>query len=131
MSRALTPDRPARPTPAELEILTILWELKSATVRDIYDSLRQERDIGYTTVLKIMQIMTEKGLVTRDTRQRSHIYKPAESKQRTQGSLLGDLLHRAFEGNLHQLVLRAIEDRAASPEELRAIRKLLDENDDR
>lgn len=129
----MTPRKPIpanpSPTPAELEILNVLWNTGSATVREVYESLQGERGVGYTTVLKLMQIMADKGLVLRDTTQRSHVYRPAFSRSRLQSGLLDDLIQRAFSGSLQQLLVRALDSRKTSPEELRAIRKLLDENE--
>ena len=116
-----------RPTDAELSILNVLWERGPSTVRDVHDALSSSQASGYTTVLKLLQIMTDKGLVTRDESQRAHVYAPRLSAQRTQRQLLGDLVDRAFGGSSAKLVLHALSDRRASAEELRHIRALLDE----
>ena len=116
-----------RPTQAELEILAVLWERGPSSVREVHDELRARRETGYTTVLKTLQIMTEKGLVARDERQRSHIYSARVPQRETQRQLLDDLLERAFSGSSSALVMQALATRRASPEELDAIRRLLDE----
>lgn len=119
------PSRPARPTDAELEILRVLWQNGSSTVREVQAAL--DRDSGYTTVLKLLQIMTEKGLVARDERHRAHVYEPRIPREQTQRQLVGDLLERAFGGSAERLVMQALSSKKASPEELARIRKLLDE----
>jgi BlaI family transcriptional regulator, penicillinase repressor len=115
-----------RPTDAELAILRVLWESGPSTVRDVHQALRGSQATGYTTVLKLLQIMTDKGLVTRDESERAHVYAPRWSERRTQRQLLGDLVDRAFGGSSAKLVLHALADRPASSEELRDIRALLD-----
>jgi len=114
-----------RPTDAELAILSVLWERGPATVREVHNDL--EDGVGYTTILKLMQIMTEKGLVTRDESQRAHVYVAAKSSEETQGSLVGDLITRAFDGSAGKLVMRALSRRQATPEEIAEIRRLLDD----
>jgi predicted transcriptional regulator len=114
------------PTDAELAILGVLWDVGPATVRDVHDRLGDERNVGYTTVLKIMQIMHEKGLVTRDDSSRSHVYAAAIPRERTQKRLIADLLDRAFDGSSASLVLQALSSRHASRAELEKIRGLLD-----
>ncbi len=121
--RASTP----KPTDAELSILRVLWEQGPSTVRQIQQVLDRARPTGYTTVLKLLQIMTDKGLVLRDETERRHVYRARFSEGRTQRQLLGDLLDRAFAGSTGKLVMQALSSRKASPEELAAIRKLLDE----
>ena len=118
-----------RPTEAELDILRVLWELGPSTVRQIHDVLNAERDIGYTTVLKLMQIMFEKGLVARDESQKSHVYRTTQRAQTTQRQLVKDLLRRAFGGSTQQLVLQALSSKKASKQEIAEIRQLLDEMD--
>ena len=115
-----------RPTDAELDILNVLWERGPSTVRYVHDALSQTQATGYTTVLKLLQIMTEKGLVVRDERERAHIYKASNSEQRTQRQLLADLVDRAFGGSPAKLVVQALSGRKASSEELNAIRELLE-----
>src|SRR5688500_9481064 len=114
------------PTDAELAILRVLWNRGPSTVRQVHDPIIDEQPIGYTTVLKLMQIMTEKGLVVRDERQRAHIYRSRLTEQKTQRQLLADLLDRAFEGSAPKLVMQALTTKKASPDELAAIRQLLD-----
>jgi predicted transcriptional regulator len=114
-----------RPTDAELAILNVLWERGPSTVRDVHDALSSQQVTGYTTVLKLLQIMTEKGLVVRDEAQRAHIYEARYSEQKTQRQLLADLVDRAFGGSPAKLVVQALSGRKASAEELSAIRDLL------
>lgn len=116
-----------KPTQAELEILAVLWELGEATVRQVHATLERRRETGYTTVLKLMQIMVEKGLVARDEAARAHVYKAAPRKEEMQGQLLDDLLDKAFGGSAAQLVLQALSRRKARPDEVVAIRRMLDE----
>jgi BlaI family penicillinase repressor len=115
------------PTDAELEILTVLWQRGACTVREVYESLSESREMGYTTVLKLMQIMAEKGLVRRDERQRAHVYEARLAQEQTQSQLVGDLLERAFDGSAMNLVMRALQTTKASAAELSQIRNLLDE----
>lgn len=120
-------DKPTpRPTDAELAILNVLWERGPSTVREVHDALSPTHDSGYTTVLKLMQIMTDKGLVDRDESQRAHVYTSRLGEQRTQRQLLGDLIDRAFGGSPAKLVMQALSSSKASPEDLSAIRHLLD-----
>jgi len=118
------PNRP-RPTPGELEILRVLWERGPSTVREVHDGL--ERATGYTTVLKLLQIMAEKGIVTRDESERAHVYAARVPEADTQRQLVGDLLDRAFGGSALKLVLHALAARKASPAEIARIRRMLDE----
>jgi predicted transcriptional regulator len=118
--------QPPRPTDAELAILRVLWDRGRSTVRDVHDELNRHAPTGYTTVLKLLQIMTEKGLVVRDEAQRAHIYEARYSEQKTQRQLLSDLVDRAFGGSSAKLVLQALSGRKANPDELNAIRNLLD-----
>jgi BlaI family transcriptional regulator, penicillinase repressor len=118
--------QPPRPTDAELAILGVLWERGPSTVREVHDDLNRHSPTGYTTVLKLLQIMTEKGLVVRDETQRAHIYEARYSEQKTQRQLLSDLADRAFGGSAAKLVLQALSGRKTSAEELNAIRTLLD-----
>src|SRR5207247_6662753 len=117
--------QPPRPTDAELAILTVLWERWPSTVRDVHDELNRHTPTGYTTVLKLLQIMTEKGLVVRDETQRAHIYESRYSEQKTQRQLLSDLADRAFGGSAAKLVMQALSGRKATAEELGAIREFL------
>jgi BlaI family transcriptional regulator, penicillinase repressor len=116
-----------KPTPGELEILRVLWQRGPSSVRDVHETLSATRPAGYTTVLKILQIMTEKRLVTRDTSRRTHEYSAAISQEETQRQLLDDLLHRAFDGSASQLVLQALAGGKASTAEIATIRRLLDD----
>lgn len=114
-----------RPTESELELLRILWETEPATVRDIFEALNHERASGYTTVLKMLQIMTAKGLVVRDEANRAHVYRAAISQEDMQSKLLRDLSVRLFSGSAAQLALHALAMEPASKQELDEIRALL------
>ena len=115
-----------RPTEAELELLRILWEKEPATVREIYDTLNQDRPSGYTTVLKLLQIMTSKGLVVRDEASRAHVYRAAISQDAMQSKLLRDLSMRLFSGSAAQLAMHALAMEPASQIELDEIRALIE-----
>ena len=119
--------KPPRPTGAELEILTVLWSIGPATVRDVYNVIVRRRQAQYSTVLKFMQIMAEKGLVRRDETARAHIYQPARPREWTQRQLAGDLLERAFNGSAKALLIGALAARKATKQELSEMWKLLDE----
>lgn len=116
-----------KPTDAELEILQILWDQGASSVRTVNDLLNQTREVGYTTTLKLMQIMTEKGLVERDTSTRTHIYKASVEKARVQKKLLSNFLQKTFAGSASQLVLQALGNHKASKEELDEIKKMIAE----
>lgn len=116
-----------RPTDAELSILRVLWRTGPATVRQVQEELNANQPTGYTTVLKLMQIMTEKGLVERDESQRTHVYRATLPEEETQRQLVNDLMERAFGGSAQQLVLQALSARKASREELSQIRQMLNE----
>lgn len=116
-----------KPTDAELEILRILWKTGPSTVRSIHDVLNRERTTGYTTALKLLQIMSDKGLVLRDTSQRAHVYRAAHAEEAMQRHLIHRLMDRAFGGSAVKLVMRALSEKKASPEELAEIRSLLDQ----
>ena len=116
-----------RPTDLELEILKVLWKYGPSTVREVREVLFAKRPMPYTTVLKMLQIMTEKGVVTRDKRARAHIYHPKETRKAVVGRLTGDLLNRVFDGSTPQLVLHALEQKRAKPEDLAEIRRLIKE----
>jgi predicted transcriptional regulator len=118
---------PPRPTDAELEILTVLWTTGPATVREIHTVICRRRPAQYSTVLKFMQIMAEKGLVHRDEKERAHIYKPARPREWTQRQLAGDLLERGFAGSAKALLVGALSARKATKQELADMRKLLSE----
>jgi len=115
-----------RPTDAELAILRVLWERGPSTVRQVHDVLGRERPAAYTTALKLLQIMTEKGLVERDERDRTHIYRARLSEEQTQRQLVRDLLDRAFGGSATKLVLQALAAENASADELQEIRRAID-----
>jgi BlaI family transcriptional regulator, penicillinase repressor len=120
-----------RPTDAELAILRVLWERGPSTVRQVFEVLSEEKDLGYTTVLKMLQIMTEKGLVQRDASDRVHVFSTTQTRTQTQRHLLDDLLDKAFGGSSTSLVMQALAARKASREELAEIRKLLDQAEGR
>jgi predicted transcriptional regulator len=113
-----------RPTDAELAILRVLWNRGPSTVREVAEAMRHQGD--YTTVLKTLQIMTEKGLVRRNESERTHVYEAAASETSTQRQLVSDLLQRVFDGSAAKLVLQALQAGKASPDELAEIRRLLD-----
>jgi BlaI family penicillinase repressor len=115
-----------KPTDAELDILRVLWSRGPSTVREVAESLGRES--GYTTVLKLLQIMTDKGLVVRDESARTHVYQAASTEDQTQRHLVSDLLKRAFDGSAAKLVLQALATGKASPEELEEIGRLLDKH---
>jgi predicted transcriptional regulator len=116
-----------RPTEAELELLRVLWDRGPLTVREIHDALSGDKATGYTTTLKILQKMTDKGLVRRDESQRSHVYEPVMKAEQTQRQLVRDLLQKAFGGSPGQLVMQALSEKKATPSELSEIRSLLDQ----
>jgi len=116
-----------KPTEAELEILTVLWSRGAATVREVHDVIAARKPTQYTTVLKLLQIMAEKGLVVRNSEQRAHVYEPAKPREWTQQQLAGDLLQRGFDGSARTLMMGALSARKASKEELAELRKLLEE----
>jgi len=116
-----------RPTEAELEILGVLWQRGPSTVRDVHELVSPTRGVGYTTVLKLLQIMAEKGLVRRDESRRAHVYAARVPAEQTQRQLVGDLVDRAFGGSAARLVQQALSSKRASREEIARIRDLLDE----
>lgn len=118
-----------RPTEGELEILHVLWSHDGCTVREVHDVLRPSTSTGYTTTLKLLQVMHAKGLVERDDSQRAHVYRATISKERTQRSFLLDLVQRVFDGSSSNLVLHALGSKRATREELRAIRAMLNKLD--
>ena len=115
-----------KPTESELEILQILWNKENATVREVHEELSKTKDSGYTTTLKLLQIMFEKGLVTRDDSNKTHIYQPAVTRQKTQKQLLDKMINTLFAGSSTQLVLQALGNQKASKDELEEIQKYLD-----
>jgi BlaI family penicillinase repressor len=122
---------PPVPSNTELEILHVLWSRGPSTVRQVFDVMRKDRDVGYTTVLKIMQVMAAKKLVKRDESDRSHVYSPAVEEKSVKRRLVTDLLDRAFDGSAAGLVMHALSGKKASREELDEIRRLLDEQERR
>jgi predicted transcriptional regulator len=123
MARAKLP----RPTDAELDILRVLWERGACTVREVQEALNETKPTGYTTVLKLMQIMTDKGLVRRDEQQRAHVYEAQLPQEQTQRQLVSDLVERVFNGSASGLVMQALAGKKTSASELSEIRKILDE----
>ncbi len=120
---------PPRPTDAELEILRALWQRGPSTVREVHETLAVNKEVRYTTTLKQLQVMTDKGLVERDESQRSHVYRAVSGEAETQGQLLDHLLESAFGGSAQQLFMRALSRKRASSEELDELRKLLDQQE--
>ena len=123
----MTKQATQRPTDAELAILRVLWERGPSTVRQVHEILSKVRLNVYTTTLKLMQIMADKGLVRRDKSQRAHVYQPTFTQADTQKRLVGDLLDRAFSGSTASLLMQALSAKEASAEELAQIRQILDE----
>jgi BlaI family transcriptional regulator, penicillinase repressor len=121
------PPKPPKPTDAELAILRVLWRRGPSTVRDVWEQLSPKQGTGYTTVLKTMQIMGEKGLLTRDESDRSHVYQVACTEEQTQRQVVVHLLERLFSGSAAKMVMQALAAKRASPTELAEIRRLLDE----
>jgi BlaI family penicillinase repressor len=124
-------EHPPRPTDAELEILTVLWSRGPATVRDVHETIASRRPTQYTTVLKQLQVMAEKGLVLRNEHQRAHVYEAARPREWTQRQLAGDMLQRAFNGSAKSLMIGALSSRKASKKELAELREILDEYEGR
>ncbi|MBI2381752.1 MAG: BlaI/MecI/CopY family transcriptional regulator [Gammaproteobacteria bacterium] len=118
--------RSVNPTEAELAILNVLWADGPSTVRHVHDKLQSSQNTGYTTVLKLLQIMFDKGLVQRDESERAHVYRTSSSRDATQGAILSDLVTRAFSGSRSALVMRALGE-SSKPEEIAEIRRFLDE----
>ena len=116
-----------KPTSSELEILSVLWSRGPSTVREVHDILSEKRAMGYNSVLKFLQIMTEKGLVCRNETQRAHVYQAGLPAEQTKRQLAGDILQRVFEGSASQLMMHALAGRRASQEEISELRRLLDE----
>lgn len=115
------------PTTAELEVLDVLWDKQSATVREVFEEINSRRSTSYTSVLKIMQIMQEKGLVERDETGKAHVYRPAQTPRQTRTGLVTSLLDKAFRGSALSLVQHVLEAKPATREELEAIRKMINE----
>lgn len=121
----------SKPTESELEILQILWQKGDCTVRDVHEILTENKEAGYTTTLKLMQIMHEKGLVKRDTSAKTHIYSALASQQKTQQHLVNKLIDNAFNGSAARLVMQALGNHQSSKDEIEAIKKYLDELDNK
>ena len=120
---------PQKPTAAELEILQVLWDRGPSTVRDVHEALQEEKALGYTTVLKLMQIMTAKGLVRRNEDQRAHVYEAQHPAEKTKRQLAADVLERVFDGSARELMLHALAAQRSTPQEIEELRNLLDEHE--
>jgi BlaI family transcriptional regulator, penicillinase repressor len=118
---------PQRPTASELEILRVLWTRGPSTVRDVHEALSAKKSLGYTTVLKLLQIMTTKGTVRRNETQRAHVYEACLPAEQTKRQIAGDMLQRVFEGSASELMMHALAGRKASPQEITELRRLLDQ----
>src|SRR3979411_1084372 len=116
-----------KPTASELEILRVLWERGPSTVREVYEALREKKEMGYTTVLKLLQIMTTKGTVRRNETQRAHVYEACLPAEQPKRQIARDMLQRVFEGSASQLMVHALAGGKASAEEIEELRRLLDE----
>jgi BlaI family transcriptional regulator, penicillinase repressor len=116
-----------KPTASELEILRVLWARGPSTVREVHEALSERKSLGYTTVLKLLQIMTAKGTVRRDEGQRAHVYQACQPATETKRQLVGDVLQRVFEGSASELMIHALEGRRTSKKELEELRRLLDD----
>jgi BlaI family penicillinase repressor len=123
----MTHELPQKPTASELEILRVLWARGPSTVREVHEALREKKPLGYTTVLKLLQIMTVKGTVRRNEDQRAHVYEACQPATETKRQLVGDVLQRVFEGSASELMIHALEGRRTSKKELEELRRLLDE----
>jgi BlaI family penicillinase repressor len=126
-NRIMLKNKIIKPTEGELEILSVLWDKSSATVREVHDELCKTKEAGYTTTLKLMQIMFEKGLVTRDTSSKTHIYKPAVTREKTQKQFVNKMINSLFAGSSAELVMHALGGHQASNDELEKIQTLIDE----
>jgi len=120
---------PQKPTAAELQILQVLWERGPSTVREVHEALQAEKALGYTTVLKLMQIMTAKGLVRRNEDQRAHVYEAQQPAEKTKRQLAADMLERVFDGSARELMLHALAAQRSSRQEIEELRSLLDEHE--
>jgi predicted transcriptional regulator len=119
--------QPLKPTESELEILQVLWQRGKATVREVHEELSTTKDAGYTTTLKLMQIMNEKGLVKRDDSSKTHIYEALVSKEKTQQHIVGKLMNTLFDGSASQLMMRALGSNKPSKKEIEEIQKIIDQ----
>ena len=122
---------PQKPTVSELEILRVRWARGPSTVREVHEQLSEKKALGYTTVLKLLQIMTAKGTVRRNEEQRAHVYEACQPATETKRQLVGDVLQRVFEGSASELMIHALEGRRTSKKELDELRRLLDEYEGR
>ena len=118
---------PQKPTTSELEILRVLWERGPSTVREVHDAISVKKPLGYTTVLKLLQIMTTKGLVKRDEQERAHVYEAWQPAEKTKRQIAADMLQRVFDGSASELMLPALAERRSSKQEIAELRRLLDE----
>ena len=118
-----------KPTAAELQILQVLWERGPSTVREVHEALQEEKALGYTTVLKLMQIMTTKGLVRRDENQRAHVYEAQQPAEKTKRQFAADVLQRVFDGSARELMLHALASQRSTRQEIEELRNLLDEHE--
>lgn len=118
---------PQKPTASELEILRVLWTRGPSTVREVHEALSEKKSLGYTSVLKLLQIMTTKGTVRRNETQRAHVYEACLPAEQTKRQLAADMLQRVFEGSASQLMVHALASRKASAEEISELRRLLDQ----
>src|ERR1700758_3746467 len=118
-----------KPTASELQILQVLWERGPSTVREVHDALQEEKALGYTTVLKLMQIMTTKGLVRRDENQRAHVYEAQQPAEKTKRQFAADMLKRVFDGSARELMLHALASQRSTKKEIEELRRLLDEHE--
>jgi BlaI family penicillinase repressor len=123
----MTVNRAPKPTAMELEILRILWERGPSTVREVHEVLVKSKATGYTTVLKLLQIMANKGMVIRNEEQRAHVYQAKQPEENTKQQLVGDLLQRAFGGSASQLMMHALAGKQTSEQEIEEIRRMLDD----
>jgi BlaI family transcriptional regulator, penicillinase repressor len=114
------------PTPAELEIIQVLWRRGPSTVREVHEALKDQHPVGYTTILKLLQIMVEKGIAERDASARTHVYRAAISEERTKRRLVAELVDRAFDGSAANLIMQALSAKRVRPDELQQIRDLID-----
>src|SRR3981189_2556134 len=120
-----------KPTASELEILRVLWERGPSTVREVHEELREKKDLGYNSVLILLQIMTAKGTVRRNEEQRAHVYEACQPATEAKPQLVVDVLDRVFEGSASELMIHALEGRRTSKKELDELRRLLDEHEGR
>src|SRR5579875_697923 len=127
----MKPSAPLKPTPTELDILRVLWERGPSTVREVHEVLARSKPIGYTTVLKLLQIMTAKGAVVRNEDARAHVYEARQPAENTKRQLVGDLLQRAFSGSASDLMLYALRGKKTSQQEIQEIRRMLDEYEEK